>query len=124
MDKSINFKKTLNQLKNFSSLPINNDRDKAGIIQAFEFTFEQCWKAIQKRAGSEGVEIGSPKKAFMFAFQNAWIKKEKESIWLSMLEDRNLTSHTYKEDVANAVVKRIIDHYIPQFEELLKNLGS
>jgi nucleotidyltransferase substrate binding protein (TIGR01987 family) len=124
MDELTNFEKTLKQLKNFVALPIQNDRDKAGIIQAFEYTFEQCWKSIQKKAGHEGVQIGSPKKAFIFAFQNGWIKKENEEIWLRMLEDRNLTSHTYKEEVATEVLKRILQDYIAGFDELLSQLTA
>lgn len=122
MDELINFRKTLVQLKNFTSMPVQNDRDRAGIIQAFEYTFEQCWKALQKLAGKEGVEIGSPKKAFTYALQNQMIKATDESLWLKMLEDRNLTSHTYKEDIALEVVTRISNNYIVLFEELLKNL--
>lgn len=34
MDELVNFEKTPKQLKNFTALPIQNDRDKAGIIQA------------------------------------------------------------------------------------------
>lgn len=122
MDELVNFKRTLAQLKSFAALPIINDRDKAGIIQAFEYTFEQSWKTIQKKAGVEGVEVASPKKAFMFAFQNSWISKDKELIWLKMIEDRNLTSHTYKEDIANEVLDRILKDYIASFEGLLTKL--
>ncbi len=68
MDELINFRKTLVQLKNFTSMPVQNDRDRAGIIRAFEYTFEQCWKALQKLAGKEGVEIGSPKKSIYLCF--------------------------------------------------------
>ena len=122
MDELINFEKTLKQLKSFVALPIQNDRDKAGIIQAFEYTFEQCWKSLQKKAGHEGVQIGSPKRAFMFAFQNGWIKKDAEDVWLQMIEDRNLTSHTYKEDVAAEVLNRIVGQYISCFDGLLGQL--
>ncbi len=38
-----NFAKALARLREFAALPIANDRDRAGVIQAFEFTFEQCW---------------------------------------------------------------------------------
>ena len=124
MDELINFRKTLKQLISFAALPILNDRDKAGIIQAFEFTFEQCWKSIQKKAGKEGVEVASPKKAFSFALQNAWISKNKENFWLKMIEDRNLTTHTYREDVAKEVLARITKDYIPAFESILKELES
>ncbi len=124
MDDLLNFRKTLTQLKAFAALPILNDRDKAGIIQAFEFTFEQCWKSLQKRAGKEGVETASPRQAFMFAFQNAWITKDKEAIWLKMLDDRNLTSHTYKEDVAKNVLDRILKDYITGFDTILTKLEN
>ena len=124
MDDLLNFKKTLRQLKAFVSTPVANDRDRAGVIQAFEYTFEKCWKALPKRAGKEGIEIASPKKAFSFAFQNSWIPKDKEKLWLKMLEDRNLTSHTYKEDVAKEVLRKIVAEYVPGFEALLLKLDT
>ena len=94
-----NFIQALEQLKIFCQMPIQNDRDRAGIIQAFEFTFEQSWKAIQKKAIHQGVEIASPKQAYMFAIQIAWIPKEYEMIWIELIKDRNLTSHTYKKEL-------------------------
>lgn len=124
MDELANFEKTLKQLKSFVALPIQNDRDKAGIIQAFEYTFEQCWKAMQKKAGHDGVQIGSPKKAFIFAFQNSWIPPASEKLWLQMIEDRNLTSHAYKEDIAAEVLHRIMRDYISCFDGLLQKLRN
>ncbi|MFN3455915.1 MAG: nucleotidyltransferase substrate binding protein [Pseudobdellovibrio sp.] len=85
-----NFKLTLAELNKFLKIPIQNDRDIAGIIQAFEFTFEQCWKSIQKISQDHGVEIASPKMAFTFALQNKWINQQDESRWLQLLKDRNL----------------------------------
>ena len=43
-----NYEKALKKLHEFLSEPIVNDRDRAGIIKAFEFTFELSWKTIQK----------------------------------------------------------------------------
>lgn len=43
-----NFSKALAKLREFVAMPIENERDRAGVIQAFEFTFEQCWKAFQR----------------------------------------------------------------------------
>ena len=117
-----NFKMTLDELDKFLKLPIQNDRDIAGIIQAFEFNFEQCWKSIQKIAGSQGVEIGSPKAAFSYALQNSWIKSEEEPKWLQLLKDRNLTSYTYQEELAKEVLKRIQNDYLKMFQQLLSHL--
>jgi len=115
-----NFTATLASLKSFLDMPIQTDRDKAGIIQAFEFTFEQCWKALQQHAASSGVSVGSPKSAFTYALQNNMINAKNERVWLEMLEDRNLTSHTYKKELADQVIKRIRDQYLTAFEGLLR----
>lgn len=115
----VNFKKTLVQLQSFLQKPIQDDRDRAGVIQGFEFTFEQAWKSIQKLAGKQGVNIASPKQAFTFAMQNGWINKADEALWLKMIEDQNLTTHTYKEDLAKEVLSRISGTYVRLFTDLL-----
>lgn len=122
MDKLTNFRKTFQELKTYLALPILNPRDKAGIIQAFEFTFEQSWKSIQKIAFTEGVTLASPKNAFIFAMQNHWIATKDEPLWLQLLQDRNLTTHTYEEALANAVLERIQKQYVHMFEGLLLQL--
>ncbi len=119
-----NFQATLKSLIEFNAEPIANDRDKAGIIQAFEFTFEQCWKAIQQEASDQGVTVGSPKSAFTFALQNALIASSEEKIWLEMLEDRNLTTHTYKKELADQVLSRISSKYIRAFSSLFEKLSQ
>lgn len=102
-----NFLAALNQLEKFTSMPVTNDRDKAGIIQAFEFTFELAWKTVQKAVEKQGLPAGSPKLAFKAAFQVGWIRENEQEHWVKILEDRNLTSHTYKEELANEIFKRI-----------------
>lgn len=124
MDKLTNFRLTLDELKKFVSMPIENDRDRAGIIQAFEFTYEQSWKAIQKIAGEQGASIGSPKAAFAFAMQNHWIDPKDEPLWLQLMKDRNLTSHTYKEENAKTVLTHITENYLAMFSSLLDHLNK
>jgi nucleotidyltransferase substrate binding protein (TIGR01987 family) len=119
-----NFQKTLTQLKTYLAEPIVDDRDRAGIIQAFEFTFEQSWKTIQKIAGRIGSQVGNPKQAYTLAIQSGWIDRKEEPQWIRLLEDRNLTSHTYKEALAKEVLGRIQNHYVQMFDGLLKQLNS
>ena len=52
-------------------------------------------------AEKEGKEVLSPKQAFSVAFQLKWINNE--NLWLQMLYDRNLTSHTYKKVYADQI---------------------
>ncbi len=117
-----NFSATLKTLKEFLKEPIENERDKAGIIRAFGFTFEQCWKAVQQEAARQGVIVGSPKNALVFAMQNKFILQQDERVWLEMLEDRNLTSHTYKKELADQVISRIQSKYLSAFDMLCSAL--
>lgn len=95
------------KLEEYIALPIVNDRDRSGIIKAFEFTFELAWKTFQKVAFEEGLEAGGPRSSLKQAFKLGLIKPEDESNWLQMLSDRNLMSHPYREQISLEVVKRI-----------------
>ena len=80
-----------------------------GSIQRFEFCFELGWKLLKKvLMDSEGVEVLSPKKALQFAYKIGWI--EDEQAWLNMLNNRNLTSHTYREDFAQEIYSQLPQH--------------
>jgi nucleotidyltransferase substrate binding protein (TIGR01987 family) len=115
-----NFEAALMKLLEFKNLYDGSEIHRAGVIQAFEFTFEQCWKAIQKKAGQEGLSLASPKKALEWAMTNGWIPTAQEDIWLQMMNDRNLTSHTYREQTAKEVSTRIIDRYSAAFSVMLE----
>ena len=97
------------RLEAFISLPVQNERDQAGIIQAFEFTFETCWKLMQKVAMAEGLDAPSPRAAISAGFRMG--PCEPESVWLKMLSDRNLTSRTYESDLAQAIFERVVNSH-------------
>lgn len=106
-----NFGKALAKLSEFTALPILNDRDRAGIIQAFEFTFEQCWKAFQQLAAAQGVVAGSPRQSLQAAVQLRLIEAADEETWLKMLQDRNMTLHLYQEAAAREIARRVVEQY-------------
>jgi nucleotidyltransferase substrate binding protein (TIGR01987 family) len=78
-----------------------------------------AWKSIQEKAREEGLDCQSPKNCLQLAFKNSWIGDEQG--WLSMLQDRNRTSHTYDEELAKGVYQRLIN-YLPLFRALLGKL--
>ena len=78
-------------------------RDAA--IQRFEFSFELAWKAVSSYARSEGLEARSPREALRVAHRLAWV--DDEGLWLRMLDDRNRTTHTYNESVAEEIFGRL-----------------
>ena len=94
-------------------------RDAA--IQRFEFTFELAWKAVARRARVEGVDCPSPRQALKAALRLAWIGDD--DVWLTMLDDRNRTSHTYHEATAEEIYARLPD-YATHLDELHARLSA
>ena len=78
-------------------------------IQRFEFCIELTWKTLKKCLAIEGIEANTPRECIQQAYSIHLINDE--SAWLSMLKDRNLTSHTYKEDLALEIYHRLPLHY-------------
>jgi len=74
-------------------------------IQRFEFTFEMAWKAVQSYALAEGVECVSPRDCFRTAFRLGLV--ESDPRWMAMVEDRNRTSHTYHEEIAQTIYQAL-----------------
>jgi nucleotidyltransferase substrate binding protein (TIGR01987 family) len=92
-------------------------RDAA--IQRFEFCFELAWKAIQAAARFEGQDCTSPRTAFSTAWRDGWISSE--AAWLDMLDERNKTSHTYREAMAKEVFDNLPRH-LPHLNQLHQSL--
>jgi nucleotidyltransferase substrate binding protein (TIGR01987 family) len=111
-----NFGKALAKLREFAAMPVANDRDRAGVIQAFEFTFEQCWKALQRAAAAQGLVAASPRQSLQAGIQLGVIAAADEEAWLEMPRDRNMTTHLYHEEIAREIADRVVSRYVPLLE--------
>jgi nucleotidyltransferase substrate binding protein (TIGR01987 family) len=100
-----------------------SDLEQQGLIQSFEFTHELAWNVLKDYLDEKGTVglIGS-KDATRTAFKNGLI--EDGDAWMKMIEDRNRTSHTYNEAVAQSVVENILTGYFPAFEALARKFTS
>lgn len=94
-------------------------RDAA--IKRFEFTFELAWKATQRFFRDQGILCRSPKDCFREAFTFGLIQDN--PLWIRMMEDRNLTVHTYNEKTARQIYQNL-KSYLPLFEQLHQGLAS
>jgi len=93
-------------------------RDAA--IKRYEICYELAWKSIQEALRNEGLEIcKSPKNCFKQAFKQGWI--EDEEICADMIQNRNLTTHTYNEDLAEEIYNNL-EKYVALFESLLSKI--
>ena len=99
---------TLNELVSKSARS-KVERDAA--IQRFEYTFEATWKAAQLFLREvEGLEVGSPKRAARAGLQVGLFDAARARQLLAMVDDRNLTVHTYNEQLAEEINSRLSDH--------------
>lgn len=123
--KLMNFKKALERLKaailDYSKFSIDTVRD--GVIQRFEFTSELAWKTMKEYLEEQGYNgVNSPKTVVKTAYLDGLINDGDG--WISLLNDRNITSHIYSESDANAVYERITTKYVDLFEELSNKLKN
>jgi nucleotidyltransferase substrate binding protein (TIGR01987 family) len=119
-----NLERAFGELESYLALPIANRRDKAGLIQGFEFTFELFWKTFQKLAPAAGLEASSPREALMAGAKMHFVTAAESQYWAQMLQDRNLTSHTYNERIADELVERLVRDYAPCFRAALARLRA
>jgi nucleotidyltransferase substrate binding protein (TIGR01987 family) len=90
-----------------------------GTIQRFEFCIELMWRVLQRCLETEGFVARSPKQVMQKAYAAEWIHNE--ALWIAMIDDRNNTSHTYKEELAQQIYGRIKDYY-PEMRRLYRFL--
>jgi len=79
---------------------------RAGVIQNFEFTYELCWKFMQRwlKENQPGQDVDFPRSRndlFRMAASVGLIADPQA--WFDYGDARNLTAHTYSEDKAETV---------------------
>ena len=94
------------ELKGREEYPFYRD----STVQRFEFTFETAWKAMKEFLGREGILCRSPRGCARELFSAGYISEEDTKEFFRMIEDRNPTVHTYREEVAEEIVSRIGEH--------------
>ena len=104
------------QLTNAVQLSEWSELERAGLIQIFEFTFELGWKTIKDYLQEQELPSQFPKDAIKQAFQTGMIADGE--LWLDMLHQRHLMSHTYSQQNAETALRLIIDLYYPALREL------
>lgn len=120
-----NFQRALNQLSaavRLSQTRPLTDLEKQGLIQGFEFTHELAWNVLKDYLEMEGIQglVGS-RSTVREAFKRGLVRDGE--IWMDMIEKRNLSSHTYNQSVAEAIVSAVVERYHAAFLELRDRLA-
>jgi len=89
-----------------------SELEEQGLIQGFEFTHELAWNVLKDYLEMEGIQglVGSRSTA-REAFKRGLVSDGEA--WMDMIEARNLSSHTYNQEVASAIVTAVRDRYYP-----------
>lgn len=114
--------KARNQLQNAISTA-DSQLEITGAIKCFEYCYELSWKTMKKILEHMGIEdINSPRAVFSVAYKNKLITNLE--VWNSFIQMRNLTSHTYDDQLAEDVFERLPEfaRYLDQFIQTIQKL--
>ncbi len=120
------FSRALAQLNEAVALaevrPLSN-LEEQGLIQAFEFTHELAWNTLKDFLEDGGAQdLYGSKDVTREAFKRGLI--ENGETWMEMIKSRNLSSHTYNEELARKISSDIIQAFFPEFAMLEGRLES
>ncbi len=102
------FKRLSCAVKVVKSAP-DDDLLQSGLVQTYEYTFEQAWKTLKDYLTLEGFEVRSPRETIRQGFQSGYIMNGED--WLQALADRNLTTHIYDDEIIIRVLSDIFERY-------------
>ena len=81
------------------------------MIQRFEYSTEAFWKYLKAFLSIEhNLPANSPREVIRTGLKAQLYSEEISKVLLQMLDDRNLTSHTYVEELAESIARRIPDY--------------
>lgn len=122
----VNFTKALGELE--EAVELSRERslsklEKQGLIQLFGYTYELAWQVMEDFFLYQGnPEIRGSRDATREAFKNGLI--DDGEIWMDMIKSRNLTSHTYNEDIANEIADKTSDQYYEAFRSFKAKMNE
>jgi len=120
-----NFNQAFIQLTKFVARDIDslNELEQQGLIQSFEYNYELAWKTQKDFLASRGVsELFGPRDVVRAAFNLGLI--ENGEVWLEMISDRNLTTHTYNKATTHKIIGHIVENYYTEFSLLIAKLAQ
>jgi nucleotidyltransferase substrate binding protein (TIGR01987 family) len=100
-----------------------SELEQEGMIQRFEYTFELAWKTLQDLLRYKGyVDIAGPNPVLEQAFKDGYLTDAVG--WKAMKKSRELSSHTYDSETAEAIAESIRSSYYKLLVDLAKRLEA
>ena len=106
--------RALSSLEELVSKYSENQTDvilRDALIQRFEYSTEAFWKYLKAYLQTEhNLSANSPREVIRTGLTAKLYSEVTSQELLQMLDDRNLTSHTYVEELAESIAHRIADY--------------
>jgi nucleotidyltransferase substrate binding protein (TIGR01987 family) len=118
-----NYRRALEQLEGFFEPPMLNEREQQGLIKVFEYTFELAWNTLRDLLRSQGnADLLGSRDTLREAFRLGLVADGEA--WMLMIQDRNLTSHTYNCSTAVEIEAHIREAYLSCFQALRSRMDQ
>jgi len=114
-ERIVEFLRAVHQLEKAVQQP-KDEFIRDAVIQRFEFTHELSWKMLKLRLEVEDIFAQTPRETWQKSLQAGLIKDGNN--WTDMQRMRNLTSHTYSEQLAEEVYNYVVQSGLKNFQEL------
>lgn len=114
---TIELEKAVKKLKEAIAQP-KDEFLRDSVIQRFEFSVELAWKTSKKIMGTG---TSAPKDVIREMAQNEYIQNVE--LWLEAIDMRNLSSHTYKEELAEKVYNFAVS-FQPSLDRLIETIKT
>lgn len=104
---------------------VNRPKDeyvRDSVIQRFEFTHELAWKMLKLRLEQEDIFAKTPRETMQAALEAEFIVDG--NAWTDLQKMRNLTSHTYNEELAEEVYVFVVQQGVLLFQQLAQKAMS
>ena len=119
-----NYLKALQQLENAVELSRHRpltELEQQGLIQGFEMVHELAWNVIKDFFEYQGnSSIMGSRDATREAFKRNLITDGDG--WMEMIVSRNKSTHTYNEETAAEIARKVLTVYVGLFRELRKKM--
>jgi len=100
-----------------------SDLEQQGLVQAFEFTHELAWNTLKDFMESRGVaNLYGSRDVTREAFALGLIQNGE--LWMGMIRNRNLSTHTYNEETVKQIVAAITGGDVVAFIELEEKMAE
>lgn len=119
-----NFEKAYRNLMQIKDYDLNqlSILKKEGFIQRYKYTLELALKTLKDYLFQQGYDSASPKELLRQALQNEIITDGE--VWIKALQNRNLSSQTYNEQVLEQILAFLVDEFCPVIKKMHEHLNN